>query len=127
VGSKDRGIDLVLVRTNELPYLVQVKRRSNLERSEGVDVVRLHNGVLFREGIPRGMIVTTAKAFTKSAHSEREVKTGTSEPYELELFARGHIIEWLRLDFPEPYCPWRSHIPPSHFTEDANDDPVSGH
>src|SRR6185295_2727412 len=98
----------------------------NLERNEGVDVVRLHNGVLFREGIPRGMIVTTAKAFTKSAYSEREVKTGTSEPYELELFARDHIVEWLKLEFPTPYQPWQAHIPPSDFCEDANQDPVSG-
>ena len=78
----DGGVDLKLTRNDLGTFLVQVKRRTHLGRNEGVSVVRELNGVLFREGRAKGMVITTAKDFTKAAREEAHVKTPTDEEYE---------------------------------------------
>jgi hypothetical protein len=105
-GSGDGGVDLKLVEGNDRVFLIQVKRRSDLASREGVQVVRELNGVLFKEGRAKGMVVTTASGFTRAALKERDVKTPTLEPYEVRLLAFDDIVRMLHLPSPEPYEPW---------------------
>jgi Restriction endonuclease len=117
VGSTgDGGVDLKIVQTGQDPRLVQVKRRGDLSRNEGVDVVRSLNGVLFRDGMATGMVVTSAKGFTQAAAGEATVKTRTRRKYRMHLHALPDIIDWLKLPSPEPYEPWRLSAP--HWTFD---------
>jgi HJR/Mrr/RecB family endonuclease len=81
--TADGGVDLMMILDNDESYLVQVKRRTNLSSKEGVKVVRELNGVLFREGKAKGMIITTASGYTKPAVEETKIKTCLSESYNL--------------------------------------------
>jgi hypothetical protein len=80
----DGGIDLLLVESDREPVLVQVKRRADVAGSEGINVVRELNGVLFREGFARGMVVTTANRYTRGARAEAMTRTpGLAGRYEM--------------------------------------------
>ena len=78
-GTGDMGVDLKLVRNDLETILVQIKRREDLSSNEGVKVVRELNGVLFREGLAQGMVVTTRKGFTKGAIKEIELTSKNIE------------------------------------------------
>jgi len=108
--TSDGGIDIKMIITNDETFLIQVKRRSHLGRHEGVRVVRELNGVLFREGIAKGMVLTTAKGYTRAARSEVNVRTPTVRPYHVELLAFEDIVRMLRLVPTLPYKPWQGHI-----------------
>jgi len=103
----DGGVDLILVVSDKESYLVQVKRRSDLTKNEGVKVVRELNGVLFKEGKSKGMVVTTAKDYTKSAIDETKIKTKTEETYVMKLLKFDDIVSMLNLPTKTPYKPWR--------------------
>ena len=105
-GSGDRGIDVKLITAGGDTYLVQVKRRKRLLASESVDAVRSLNGVLFREGLAKGMVVSTAASFTPAARAEAGVKTLTEAKYEMKLIPFAEFMAMLRL--PGPYLgkPW---------------------
>lgn len=79
----DRGIDLLAIR-GDANYLVQVKRRSKPSATERVEVIRELAGVLLISGEAKGIVVSTAKKFSKQAVSE------ANSPH---LFARGYRIE----------------------------------
>ncbi len=112
VGSTaDGGVDLKIVLSDQDPILVQVKRREVVERNEGIDVIRSLNGVLFREGVAKGMVVTSAKGFTRAARGETQVRTATTEPYQMQLHGFDDIVRWLNLPAPEPYQPWKALAP----------------
>jgi hypothetical protein len=123
-GTGDGGIDLLFVKPDAGHYLVQVKRRGNIERNEGVEVVRTLNGVLFREGVAKGMVVSTAKAFTRAAEKETQVRTGGLE-YEMRLYGFSDIVSWLELDFTEPYQPWSRVNAGWRFSELIDEEPFS--
>src|SRR5262245_35375088 len=108
-SSGDGGVDLKMVLSNRDTYLVQVKRRSDLASHEGVRVVRELNGVLFREGLAKGMVITTAKDFTQPAKDETQIKTPTTEQYAVELLAFNDVVSMLRLPSSIPYEPWLEH------------------
>jgi len=109
-GAGDGGVDLKLVTCDKDTYLVQVKRRGDLSRKEGVRAVRELNGVLFREGVAKGMVITTARAFTAAAYRETHVRTPTHATYHVDLFAFNEIVAMLRLGDMIPYQPWADSI-----------------
>jgi hypothetical protein len=109
-GVKDKGIDLKLVQNDSTTFLIQVKRRSDLSRKEGVKVVRELNGVLFREGKTKGMIITTAVDFTKAAKDETKVYTKTKDRYEMELLCFDDFVAMLMLPDAVLYEPWNKHL-----------------
>ncbi len=115
-GVRDRGIDLILVRANGESYLVQVKRRSNIEKKETVEVVRQLNGVLFRENIPRGLVITTAHHYTRDAIDETWVNVDGGVWKSIDLYGYQDIVDWLALPSPSPYEPWKSVCGTSEFT-----------
>lgn len=104
--SGDGGIDLKLTRGDMGTFLIQVKRRGNLSAKEGVQVVRELNGVLFREGQAKGMVITTAREFTPAAYGETVIRTPTTQRYEVKLVAFDDIVSMLNLPNSEPYEPW---------------------
>lgn len=106
----DRGIDLKLILVGNMEYLVQIKRREHLDRNEGVEVVRSLNGVMFRENVPRGIVVTTGKGFTAAAHAETHVQTPTEIPYDMKLIAFDEVKRMLHLEPVMPYEPWRKFL-----------------
>lgn len=109
-GTGDGGIDLKLVLDDKTRYLIQVKRRSDLSSTEGVRVVRELNGVLFREGCAKGMVVTTANKYSQAAHKETNIKTPTDESYEIQLIAFNDVVSMLNIQSTTPYEPWKTHL-----------------
>lgn len=106
-GSKDGGIDLKLVLAQGDPYLVQIKRRLNIEKPEPVTVVRELNGVLFRDGLTKGMVLSTAKRFTRGAIQEIAKAKLNRLEYDMRLFAHDEIMSLLQIRPETPYEPWR--------------------
>lgn len=109
-GTADGGVDLKLVLGNGTRYLIQVKRRANLSSTEGVKVVRELNGVLFREGCAKGMVVTTASKYSPAAHKETNIKTPTDESYEMKLLTFDDVVTMLNIKPTALYEPWESHL-----------------
>ncbi|MBR9972444.1 restriction endonuclease [Magnetospirillum sulfuroxidans] len=105
-GSGDGGVDIILVTSSSEKYLVQVKRRADLSKKEGVSAVRELNGVLFREGECKGIVITTASGFTKSAKSETNIKTPTVGVYKVDLFDIADVVRLLGLDARPNKKPW---------------------
>jgi hypothetical protein len=105
-GHRDRGIDLMLLNTTREKYLVQIKRRSNINKNEGVDVVRQLNGVIFRENAAKGLVVTTARQYTRDAIQETQVKSDNGVWQSIDLYGYDDIVKWLSLSRPLPYEPW---------------------
>lgn len=73
-GSGDGGIDLILIDGKQ-QWIVQVKRRSTPQLSEGVRVIRELVGTMTLESVGRGIFVTTASHFT--APAKKTVKKAT--------------------------------------------------
>ena len=77
--SRDDGVDL-LALVGEYPLMIQVKRRSSASATEGIDVVKHLFASVFARGGNNGMVVTSAKTFTKPAvtwtQSPRIIDTG---------------------------------------------------
>jgi HJR/Mrr/RecB family endonuclease len=96
-GRHDRGIDIILIQTTGERYLVQIKRRSNIEKNESVDVVRYLNGVIFRENAAKGLVVTTARNYTPDAQQETLVQSDTGVWQSIDLYGFQDIVEWLGL------------------------------
>jgi len=64
--SGDDGIDL-LALVSESPLMIQVKRRSRASATEGIDVVKLLFASATGQRGNNGMVVTSARNFTKPA------------------------------------------------------------
>ncbi|OGP51598.1 MAG: hypothetical protein A2Y79_08830 [Deltaproteobacteria bacterium RBG_13_43_22] len=108
--SGDGGIDLKIVKNNKETILVQVKRRFDITKNEGPKVVRELNGVLFRDNIAKGIVVTTSISFTKAAMEETKVKTPTKKRYCMKLLAFDDVVSILNLPRLEPYAPWEKYL-----------------
>jgi len=109
-GTADGGIDIILIDLYEGKRLVQVKRREDITSTEGVKVVRELNGVLFRENIPKGMVITTAKKFSAAAVKEIEATALNQEEYSMKLFTYSDIVELFDIKPDNPHKPWEKFI-----------------
>jgi hypothetical protein len=96
-GRKDRGIDIVAYRATGETVLIQVKRRADFSKRETVVPVRALHGVMFREGVSHGMVITTASAFTQDAHQEVSAAAERLEHYSMELLTEPDVVDLLRL------------------------------
>lgn len=112
-GRGDRGIDILLIDHDDQSTLVQVKRRAG-GAVETVDTVRALNGVLLREGIPHGMVITTAGRFTRPAIEETKIfKEGLYATYRVDLYNFEFVKNLLKTTYQNDPVPWRS--PPNEF------------
>ena len=82
--SHDRGVDLLLVQSEEITP-IQIKRRTQPGKAEGVQVVRELMGVMLREGYKNAMVVTTADRFSPDAHRDVSdlLMSGRADKFEL--------------------------------------------
>ena len=106
--SKDRGIDIYCI-IDEEPCLVQVKRRRDGRIPEGPQAIRELNGVLLREGVYKGIFISTAKRFTEAAVGELTIKMETKKPVVIELISFDGIIDMVSKET-ENYAPWENYI-----------------
>jgi len=106
-GRKDKGIDVILVNASGEKTIVQIKRRKNISLSEGVTVVRLLNGVLFRENVAKGIVITTARRYTEDAKSE--AKIDHMDTHEIELLRFDDVVDLIGVrNFANDYAPWEN-------------------
>jgi HJR/Mrr/RecB family endonuclease len=106
-GRKDRGIDILLIRCQSEKTLVQVKRRRNILLAEGVSVVRELNGVLFREQVAKGMVITTATSFSQEARKEAKIEA--VEKHEVALLTFSDVVSLLGIrNYANSYAPWEA-------------------
>jgi hypothetical protein len=76
----DGGIDLILLESDVGKIPVQVKRRTDSGKVEGVSIIREFRGAMVLTGASEGMFVTTAQRFTKGAQ-------------DASLPAPGHLVQ----------------------------------
>jgi len=99
-GPGDEGIDLLLVQ-GKSTYAVQVKRRINAKKAEGVTVIRDLLGSLVLGKLKRGIVVSTAPRFSTAA----EHATARTV-FKISLYDYDSLIELVDLHSP-PDPPWQ--------------------
>jgi hypothetical protein len=108
-GHGDGGVDVKAIRADGEVTLIQVKRREDLLAREGVQTVRELHGVMLRDGVARGMVLSTACDFTRGARAEVARAAQTVRGYKMELLSLADIAELLQVPLGR-YCPpWRAH------------------
>ncbi len=99
-GPGDEGIDLLLVQ-GKTTYAVQVKRRMNTKKAEGVAVVRDLLGSLVLGKLKRGIVVSTAQRFSTAAEH-----AAARTAFKISLFDYDMLMELVDLtSSPDP--PWQ--------------------
>jgi hypothetical protein len=82
-STRDGGIDLYSFETNRGTLIVEVKGFSPSNKV-GVEIVRNLAGVLVRENVCRGLVVTTS-GFTRDAQDEVAALGATTQRYPIEI------------------------------------------
>lgn len=102
--SGDNGKDLVLVRSDGECWLIQVKGHRDARKAEPVGTIRSLVGTLVDERQTRGIVVTTADAFSPRAYEA--VHRYDEVGYRIRLFDRGILRELIGPLVPRR--PWES-------------------
>lgn len=122
IGSRvDRGIDIIISENSKETIIVQVKRRSNIDKAESVAVVRSLNGVLLRKKVPRGMVITTSRLFTTHAHQEveetrRNHRRGAFSRYRVDLLGFDQVVGLIDQSSADDMVIFK-HIDPEHYDD----------
>jgi len=104
-GPGDRGIDIVLIISDK-PLIVQVKRRSSPNSIESVKVVRELLETLLSENFCHGVVVNTAKRFSKEAVRLVELPVIVNKGYTIELYDYSAVFEIIGRSSKINYQPW---------------------
>ena len=104
-GPGDGGVDVLFVESEDKKWLVQVKRRSSTDKTEGVTTVRNLLGVMASEGELRGIVVSSANRFTRPAIDFR--RKSARQGFVIDLVDKGKLLRMLEPSLPDR--PWRSH------------------
>ncbi len=107
--TNDGGIDLIVVNKDE-PLLVQVKRRINPRKSEGVSQVRELLGSTLLKGEKSCAFVTTADSFSKQSQNESKKALTLGLVNKYELFNKTRLLEMLGLISKNKEEHWRKHL-----------------
>lgn len=89
--SGDGGKDVVYIAGGTEKWLIQVKGHRNPLKPEPVTTIRSLVGTLVDEGVPRGIVVTTADAFSRDAYAA--VRRYDARGYRIRLFDQGLLRE----------------------------------
>ena len=108
-GRKDGGIDLKAIRSDDTVLLIQVKRRADFTKRESVKVVRELHGAMLREGILNGMVITTAKGFSRATFEEIKKVGRRLEGYSMQLLPLADVVDILDLAVKGGGTPWADH------------------
>lgn len=93
--TRDGGKDLICMDSEKRKFIIEVKRYSP-QRRVGIQMVDRFLGVLHREQLQRGIIVTTS-GFTRDALAASRLLAGRKDQIELELHDADDLFSWLRL------------------------------
>ncbi len=94
-GPNDDGIDLSLVKSDSIRWLIQYKCRESAAGVEGVSTVRELLGTLLSEGDLRGIVVSSNDHFSYHARRLAKKPNLIESGYEVELFDYGILKELL--------------------------------
>jgi Restriction endonuclease len=106
-GRRDKGIDIKAVRSDGQLTLVSVKRHADYSKRESVKTIRDLHGVMLRDGVPRGMVITTARDFSDDAKDDVEVTSRRLEGYSMELLSLRDVVALLGLPL-RAAAPWEN-------------------
>jgi HJR/Mrr/RecB family endonuclease len=106
-GTSDGGVDIVLVQNDAAKWLIQVKRRSDGSKGEGVSTIRNLLGAMLLHPSRYGIVVSTADHFTFQAR--QAVNTASGSGRVIKLVDRG-ILD-LMTDSLLPVDPWSNLLP----------------
>lgn len=106
-GRRDKGIDIKAVRSDGQLTLVSVKRHADYSKRESVKTIRDLHGVMLRDGVTRGMVITTARDFSDDAKDDVEVASRQLEGYSMELFSLRDVVALLGLPL-RATAPWEN-------------------
>ncbi len=93
-GVADGGVDLIAL-VSDAPCLIQVKRRGNEGAIESIDTVKLLFASAFAQGADRGMVVTSARDFSKPAKKWARELSHLETPFEMNLASMNSILEMI--------------------------------
>ena len=101
--SHDGGVDILFIDTHEKQWLIQVKRRRNIQKGEPVETIRNLLGTMLLEGAYHGIVVSTADHFTYQAckAAQRAEEVGMT----VKLIDRGLLDRMLEVILPN-VLPW---------------------
>jgi Restriction endonuclease len=83
----DGGVDVLFIDAGSKQWLVQVKRRTDLFQSEGVETLRNLMGAMLERDIFKGVVVSTADHFT--TYACRLAKEMSEKSVTIRMFDRG--------------------------------------
>ncbi len=115
---RDGGKDLYGILTNGETFFVEVKRRQNLDVAESIDTVRRLLGVMVRDGIRKGIVVSSSKRFSPDAHKFAYPSDLSIVNYEIDLVSFSDISTWLKLKENEDTKPWERLVEPLYVDKD---------
>lgn len=98
----DGGVDVIFIDSGGRRWLIQVKRRENINSSEGVGTLRNLLGVMVLEDASYGAIVSTSDHFTYSTYKARN--NAEKKGFMVSLIDRGKLDRLL--DPVMPYGEW---------------------
>lgn len=99
-GPGDGGVDVLMVDDCERTWAIQVKRRAK-RGTEGVATIRHLLGTMLVQGIPNGMVVSTADHFSHLAHDEARIATSRRSSIErVQLVDRAALMKFLGCSAP---------------------------
>lgn len=105
----DGGIDLLIIDSDD-PILVQVKRRERSNRVELVSTVRDFLGAMFIENSQRGIILSTAKRFSKGSVDVQQNLLNEKRLDYFELVDFEGFCSMLNVIKKDDIKPWKSAV-----------------
>lgn len=90
--SHDGGLDLLVVTHNEGILPVQVKRRYKEGVAESVSVIREFLGAMVSQGYKRGLFVSSAERFSRSAKNTSKSDARSLIDYDIKLLDCGSLL-----------------------------------
>jgi len=107
--SGDDGVDLIAL-VGDSPLMIQVKRRESPSATEGIDVVKLLFASAFVQGSSNGMVVTSAKRFTRPARIWSESRKLTDSGFHLDLVDMNSLMSMVdAVASKDEVPPWHRH------------------
>lgn len=104
--TNDGGIDLILINSEEGSTIVQVKRRTKVNSTEGVVPIRELIGTMAINNHKQAIFVTTAKKYSKQAQEARVKVIQNKVVDKIELIDFPKFIDILKLTSHKQERPW---------------------
>lgn len=125
--SHDGGIDLLILESDN-PILVQIKRRENANTVEPINLIRELLGAMFINSSKKGIFVTTANKFSKTAEKIRDELLAKKKLDYFELIDFNRFCDILNLTNKKIKKPWNDfYLDIKDTVEDARRNTIHKH